>query len=100
MINKPQAYLYKMPQSTMQSGLAGSKSWILKFDPRDHQFVESIMQWTGSMDTQSQVTIKFKSLAAAQQFIAHHNISVRVMTDNHRHIIPKNYSDNFMKPRG
>ncbi len=90
------AKIYKPSRTAMQSGKRNSKKWILEFDTLDTG-INSLMGWTSSKDTMSEVRLKFISKEQAISYAKKNNIDYYVIEPQKRKIIKKSYADNFLK---
>ena len=79
----------------MQSGKANLDQWLLEFAPAEARRADPLMGWAGSGDTQSQVTLKFATLAEAQAYADAHGISASVHATPPRRLKLQTYADNF-----
>ena len=91
------ARIYRQPKSAMQSGRAGTETWLLEFIARDAKRIDPLTGWPGSGETQSQVRLRFPTREAA---IAHaeangYTYEVEVPPVVRADIKPKAYADNF-----
>lgn len=95
------ARIYRPARSVMQSGPAYSRGWRLEFVPAQAKFLDPLMGWTGSDDTNAQVTLDFDSREAAVAYAEAHHIPYKVLEPKPRqHILRKNgYGDNFSPSR-
>lgn len=57
--------IYQPAKSAMTSGRAGTKRWLLEFEPQSPPFIEPLMGWTGSTDPMAQVRLTFPTREAA-----------------------------------
>lgn len=89
------ARIYKPSRSVSQSGFANSKSWVLEIEPTASRDVEPLMGWTSSMDTRSQVVLRFSSRAEAEAYARKNGFSYLVDSEQKIVVTPKSYSDNF-----
>lgn len=95
------ARIHQPARNAMTSGLARTKTWVLEFAPDSPLFIDPLMGWTGSSDTQAQVRLRFSSKQAALDYAAEHGIEATV-TDPHKrkHNIRKGgYGENFATNR-
>jgi hypothetical protein len=91
-----QARIYRPSKTAMQSGPAGnSKSWVLEYEPLEPKLPDSLMGWSGSADTQQQVTLKFETADEAVAYAKRHNLDYTVQSEPKKPFRPKNYADNF-----
>ncbi len=95
------AKIYRPARSAMQSGQAKTHDWILEFAPEGRKFLDPLMGWTGSSDTEGQVQLRFESSEAAVAYAERHSIPYRVFQPNtRRHVLRQNgYGDNFAYQR-
>ncbi len=89
------ARIYQRPKNAMQSGKALLDQWILDFAPAEARKPDPLMGWSGSGDTQTQVQLKFRSLAEAQAYAAKHGITAMVHGTPPRRLKLQSYADNF-----
>ena len=62
---RPRVLIYKPAKSATTSGRAGTKRWMLEFEPQSPPFIEPLMGWTGSADPMSRVRLAFPTREAA-----------------------------------
>ncbi|VAW10174.1 hypothetical protein MNBD_ALPHA09-1189 [hydrothermal vent metagenome] len=89
------ARIYKPAKTSMQSGMARSKSWMLDYEPETRRVVEPLMGWTGSSDVKAQTRLSFQSKKEAVEYAERHGIAYEVSEPHGRVLRPKTYSDNF-----
>jgi len=89
------ARIYKPTRTAMQSGKAGTKQWVLEFEPAEARFIEPLMGWTGSSDTRSQLRMHFESLEHAKAFADKHGIAYEIETPRPHRLRRQAYADNF-----
>ncbi len=89
------ARIYQRPKNAMQSGKALLGQWILEFAPSEARTADPLMGWTGSGDTQSQVTLKFDSAEAAQAYADKYGIAAELHGVPPRRLKLQSYADNF-----
>ena len=89
------ARIYKPSKTAMQSGMSGTKKWVLEYDPASAREVEPLMGWTSSDDMNSQIRLSFETKEAAIAYAQAHNIPHRVIEAKKRKPRPKAYADNF-----
>ncbi len=88
--------IYRPAKNAMQSGRGNTQKWIVEFEPAAPKYAEPLMGWVGSVDTQSQVKLKFDSKEEAIAYCERENLRFRVFDDKPaRAVQPKSYSDNF-----
>jgi len=89
------AKIYQPSKTAMQSGKAGSRRWVLEFDPENAPPADALMGWTGSSDTRQQVRLWFENKEAALSFAREHAIPHQVLEAHRTAPIIKAYGDNF-----
>jgi ETC complex I subunit conserved region len=89
------ARIFQRPKNAMQSGKAHTDEWILEFAPAEARKPDPLMGWAGSGDTQAQVQLKFKSLAAAQAYAARKGIDATYIPTPPKTLKLQAYADNF-----
>jgi ETC complex I subunit conserved region len=89
------ARIYKPAQSAMQQGLAGTREWVLEYEPQSPRGIEPLMGWTSSSDTRSQIRMQFASMEEAVAYATRHGIPFRIDEPQQSEVKPKSYADNF-----
>lgn len=90
-----QARITQKSKNAMQSGRYGTGGWQLEFERRDAQRADPLMGWAGSRDTQTQVTLSFPTLEAAQAYADKHGLTYHVVPAAPRVLKLQSYADNF-----
>ena len=72
------AVIYKPAKSVTTSGRAGTKRWLLEFEPQSAPFIEPLMGWTGSTDPLAEVRLTFPSREAAVAYAQRHGLDYEV----------------------
>lgn len=90
-----EAIIYRPTKTAMQSGRGKDSRWILEYDPAAPKKPESLMGWTSTSDTLSQVRLKFETLQAAEDYAQGAGLAYTVQQPQERKIKPRNYGDNF-----
>ena len=93
------AKIYKPSKTSMQSGLAKSKEWVLEFTRRTPAIPDPLMGWQSSGDTQKQIKMAFSSKEAAIQYAKKQNIDYELINPQKRKLNIKSYADNFSSKR-
>ncbi len=89
------ARIYRPSKSAMQSGRANTHAWVLEFEPGAPKTVDPLMGWTGSVDMNGQIRLRFASSKEAVAYAKHHGIDFQLIEPKERAIRPRSYSDNF-----
>ena len=80
----------------MQSGKRNTKNWVLEFETKDTG-VDPLMGWETSVDTMSEVKLKFSTKDQAIIYAKKNNIDYYIIDPQESKIIKKSYTDNFLK---
>ncbi|GAN62722.1 ETC complex I subunit [Acetobacter indonesiensis] len=89
------ARIYRQPKAAGQSGLAGTREWVFEYGQTAPRHQDSLMGWTGSRDTQSQLKLYFSSCEDAVAYAEREQIAFEVEKTVARIRTPKVYADNF-----
>lgn len=93
--------IFQPARSTMQSGQANTREWVLEFTPQEAKFVEPLMGWIGSGDMNRQVQLRFDGKEQAIAYAERHGIAYQLFEPKRRrHVLrPGGYGDNFSARR-
>lgn len=91
--------IYQPAKTAMQSGRAGTRRWIVEFEPAAAQRPDPLMGWSGGGDTRDQVRLSFASREEAIAYAERRGVAYRVEEPRVRKIRPKAYADNFAATR-
>jgi hypothetical protein len=93
------ARIYKPSQTATQSGKAGTKLWVLVYEPESALQVEPLMGWTSSGDMNRQIKLRFATKEEAVAYAERNGLAYRV--EEPALVTPKtfSYSDNFKSTR-
>ncbi|XUU59637.1 ETC complex I subunit [Erythrobacter sp. HA6-11] len=89
------ARIYQRPKSAMQSGKARTDDWVLEFEQSEARKADPLMGWTGSGDTQAQVSLSFPTKEAAKAYAEKYGITARVHATPPKSLKLQAYADNF-----
>ncbi len=90
------ALIHVPPKSAMQSGRGRSQGWVLRFTPAEKQRLDPLMGWSGSGDTNGQVSLHFETREEAVAYAKARGIPYEIEEPKPtRPIKPKVYADNF-----
>jgi hypothetical protein len=91
------AKIFQPARNAMQSGTANSRTWVLEFAPEGGKWLDPLMGWTGSADTNGQVRLRFATKDEAVAYAERHGLPFRVAEPSpRRHLLRQNgYGDNF-----
>jgi len=90
-----QARIYQPAKTAMQSGRFNTRKWILEFAPEQGKFVEPLMGWTGSVNTQGQVRLKFPTKEAAIAYCERNGLPYQIIPPQTRKPKIQSYAENF-----
>ena len=94
-----QARIYRPAKTAMQSGRAGSKDWVLEFEPESARRVEPLMGWTSSGDMRGQVRLNFETKEDAIAYARRQRLMYTLEEPRERRPHNKAYADNFRTGR-
>ena len=89
------ARIYKPARTAMQSGKALTKDWVLEHEATSAREIDSLMGWTSSRDTQSQVRLKFETREDAVAYAERNGLPYFVDEPAEKTVSTKSYADNF-----
>lgn len=89
------ARIYQIPKNAMQSGKAKIDNWVLEFEQSEARKADPLMGWTGSGDTQAQVSLTFQSKDDAVAYAQRYGITARVHATPPKGLKLQAYADNF-----
>lgn len=91
--------IYRPAKTSMQSGLAKTKNWILEFKQTQKKINDPLMGWIGGGSTIAQVKLYFSSLEEATAYAESKNYPYEVRLPKPRGLTGKSYSANFAYDR-
>ena len=80
----------------MQSGIANTNKWIIKYITKDPG-VNPLMGWESSTDTLTELKLEFSTKESAINYAKNNKIKFEIIEPKERKIFKKSYSDNFTK---
>ncbi|MDB5692992.1 MAG: complex subunit [Alphaproteobacteria bacterium] len=89
------ARIFQRSRNAMQSGKARADEWVLQFESRRPHSPDPLTGWSGGADTQSQVTIAFPTLEAAQAYADKYKIACHLVPPTEPKLKLQSYADNF-----
>jgi len=90
------ARIYQPPKSAMQSGRAGTRSWLLEYAPAEAKRLDPLTGWVGSGDMRGQLRLYFDTREEAIAYAEGQGIAYEAEPEAARPAIrPKVYADNF-----
>ncbi|MEM7446495.1 MAG: ETC complex I subunit [Pseudomonadota bacterium] len=92
------ARIYQPAKTAMQSGRAKTHRWLLEYEPATPRRPEPLMGWISSGDTLNQIRLRFETKEEAIAYAKRKGIDYEVEEPHQRHVVPRNYGDNF-RPR-
>jgi hypothetical protein len=93
------ARIYKPAKTSMQSGRAKTKLWVLEFEPAAARTIDPLMGWTSSPDTNAQVQLRFDTREAAIAYATKRGIVFQLIEPKVARPLLKAYADNFKADR-
>lgn len=89
------ARIYQPARTAMQSGDAGTKSWVLEFEPEAPRENDALMGWTSSGDTRQQVRLLFETKEEAMAYAQRNGLPYTLTEPTEKTAPTKSYADNF-----
>jgi len=89
------ARIYQRFKNAMQSGRAGTDSWVLEFESRRPKRPDPLTGWSGGAETQEQVQLAFPNAEAAQRYAERHGIDYHLVPPAEPKLQLQSYADNF-----
>ena len=93
------ARIFRPAKTAMQSGRAGTRRWVLEYEPATPREPDPLMGWASARDTLNQVRLKFATLEEAKQFAEKKGLDYVVVEPQERTFKSKSYADNFRYDR-
>ncbi len=87
--------IYKPSKTAMQSGRAGTRRWVLEFEPAEKKAPDDLMGWAGSGDMTSQIRLKFETLEEAVEYAKRKGLDYVVLEPHAPKPKIRTYADNF-----
>ena len=87
--------IYKPSKTAMQSGRGQTKKWLAEYLSDISTTKDTLMGWTSSSDTRSQIKIFFDTKEQAINWAKKNNYQFYVVESQKRKIKPKTYAMNF-----
>ena len=93
------ARIFKPSKSSMSSGRARTRDWLLEFEPASARVQDPLMGWSSSSDMNGQVRMAFETEQEAVAYCKANGIEFQVAHEKPRHHVIKAYADNFAANR-
>lgn len=87
--------IYRPAKTATQSGRAGTRKWVLEFEPLAPRTREPLMGWTSSRDTRAQLRLTFDDLDEAIAYAERQGLDYTVYQPHEPRRQRKSYADNF-----
>ena len=94
-----QVRIFQPARSTMQSGKAGTRQWLLQFASPVRREADPLMGWTSSNNTRQQVTLRFDTKEEAIAYAEREGYAYVVEEPKPIRLQVKAYADNFKYDR-
>ncbi len=98
-VSSMDAKIYKPVKTAMQSGLAGTREWVLEFVSNATRSSDPLMGWTSINDTTGQVLLHFETREEAIGYAKREGLVFTVEEPRLRRRLVKSYSENFSADR-
>ena len=93
------ARIYRPSKSAMQSGRAGTKSWVLELPTTGKRSADPVMGWTSVSDTDGQVKLEFETREKAIAYAKREGLEFVVEEAREAKRLVKSYAENFATDR-
>ena len=93
------ARIYKPSKSSMSSGRARTRDWVLEFDSVAGRGNDPLMGWISSSDMDGQVKMFFETEQEAVAYCKANAVAFQVEQEKPRRHVIKAYADNFAANR-
>ena len=93
------ARIFKPSKSSMSSGRARTREWLLEFEPASARRPDPLMGWSSSSDMNGQIKLSFETREEAVAYCQANGIAFQVAPEKPRHHVIKAYADNFAANR-
>ena len=93
------ARIFKPSKSSMSSGRARTRDWLLEFEPASARVQDPLMGWSSSSDMNGQVRMAFETEQEAVAYCKANGIEFQLAPEKPRHHVIKAYADNFAANR-
>ena len=87
--------IYQPAKTAMQSGKSKTKRWVLEYTKSDVQYIEPVMNWTGTEGVRSQVKLYFDTQQEAIDFANDNGFDYELIEPKPKKTKPKSYMSNF-----
>ena len=94
-----QVRIYRPAKTATQSGRNKTQVWVVEFEPVSPSTPDSLMGWSSSSDTRSQVRLQFGSEEEAVGYARRRGYSYSIEKPKERRVRSNNYADNFAYSR-
>jgi len=89
------ARIYRPARTAMQSGRAGTREWVLEFEPERPREIEPLMGWTSSADMNAQLRLSFDTAEEATAYAEKRGIAFQLFEPHTSRPRARSYADNF-----
>lgn len=90
-----QVKIYQPTKNPMQSGQAKNNHWLMEFELENSQSIDEVMGWSSNKDTKQQLSMKFPSQTAAENYAKSKGYEYQIIQPNKRKLKLRTYSSNF-----
>lgn len=89
--------IYKPTRTSMQSGVAKTREWLLECENKGEGYIYPITGWNSQEHTYAQIKLWFDSLEQAEKYAKKKKLSYEIIQPTLYAPKPKSYKDNFLK---
>lgn len=87
--------IYRPSKTAMQSGRRNTHKWLMVFEPGTRRPIDPLMGWVGSLDTRTQLRLRFDSRDEAVAFAERNGLTFAVFEPQAHVVRAKSYAENF-----
>lgn len=87
--------IYRPSKTAMQSGRRNTQKWLMVFEPDSRRPIDPLMGWVGSLDTRTQLRLRFDSRDEAVAFAERNGLTYEVFEPQAHVVRAKSYAENF-----
>lgn len=92
------ARIYRPARNSMQSGSAGTRRWVLEYEPAPLP-PDPLMGWSSTRDTHQEILLRFNSLEDAIAYAKRNGVAYDLAIPHEHALRRMSYADNYRSDR-